>query len=118
MAKAAGAREVVPLPLINGAGFHLLGTARMGADRSTSVVDADCRAHDVENLFIVDGSVFATCGALNPTSTICRRELLPLGPAPWQITGSPRGYTRGLHRKDRDRRRSDHEFTNHGFPRC
>ena len=68
--ETAGAREVVPLPLINGAGFHLLGTARMGSDPASSVVDADCRAHDVDNLFIVDGSVFATCGAVNPTSTI------------------------------------------------
>jgi choline dehydrogenase-like flavoprotein len=68
--KTAGAREVVPLPLINGAGFHLLGTARMGADPATSVVNADCRAHDVDNLYIVDGSVFSTCGAVNPTSTI------------------------------------------------
>ena len=68
--RTAGAREVVPLPLISGAGFHLLGTARMGNDPATSVVDADCRSHDVENLFIVDGSVFPTCGAVNPTSTI------------------------------------------------
>ncbi len=42
----------------------------MGADRETSVVDADCVAHDVENLLVVDGSVFVTCGALNPTSTL------------------------------------------------
>ncbi len=38
--ETAGAREVVPLPLINGAGFHLLGTARMGSDPASSVVDA------------------------------------------------------------------------------
>lgn len=68
--ETAGAREVVPLPLISGAGFHLLGTARMGSDPATSVVDRDCRAHDVDNLFVIDGSVFATCGAVNPTSTI------------------------------------------------
>src|SRR6202035_5650292 len=34
-------------------------------------------------------------------STICRRELLPLGPAPWEITSYPWGYTRGLHRQTR-----------------
>ncbi|HST65554.1 MAG TPA: GMC family oxidoreductase [Mycobacteriales bacterium] len=68
--RTAGAREVVPLPLISGAGFHLLGTARMGDDPATSVVNGDCRAHDVDNLFVIDGSVFATCGAVNPTSTI------------------------------------------------
>ena len=42
---------------------------------------------------------FVAC--LNPTSTICRGELLPLEPAPWQITGLPWGYTRGLHRQTR-----------------
>jgi choline dehydrogenase-like flavoprotein len=70
MMLTAGAKEVVPLPLISGAGFHLLGTARMGDDPATSVVDRDCRAHDVDNLYVIDGSVFATCGAVNPTSTI------------------------------------------------
>lgn len=49
---------------------HLLGTARMGADPSTSVVDQFGRAHDVPNLFVVDGSIFVTSGAMNPTSTI------------------------------------------------
>ncbi len=49
---------------------HLLGTCRMGRDPGTSVVDADCRAHDVPNLFICDGSVFPTSGAVNPSLTI------------------------------------------------
>ena len=41
---------------------HLNGTARMGFDRETSVVDADCRSWDVPNLWICDGSVFPTVG--------------------------------------------------------
>ena len=42
----------------------------MGNDPETSVVNAWGRSHDVKNLFIVDGSVFVTAGAVNPTSTI------------------------------------------------
>src|SRR5205085_4990872 len=49
---------------------HLLGTCRMGRDPSASVVNADCRAHDVPNLFICDGSVFPTSTAVNPSLTI------------------------------------------------
>ena len=49
---------------------HLGGTARMGVDRRTSVVDADCRSWDIPNLFICDGSVFPTVGGVNPSLTI------------------------------------------------
>ena len=48
----------------------MLGTARMGDDPGKSVVNKWGRAHDVKNLFIVDGSVFVTSGAVNPTTTI------------------------------------------------
>ena len=51
-------------------GWHLLGTARMGDDPKTSVVDKWNRAHDVPNLYVVDGSVFVTSTGVNPTSTI------------------------------------------------
>jgi choline dehydrogenase-like flavoprotein len=67
---AAGARDVVvssPLPF---AGWHLMGTARMGRDPATSVVNEWGRCHDVRNLFIVDGSLFVTAAAVNPTNTI------------------------------------------------
>jgi choline dehydrogenase-like flavoprotein len=49
---------------------HLLGTCRMGTDPATSVVGPDCRSHDVPNLWICDGSVFPTGGAVNPSLTI------------------------------------------------
>ncbi|MCZ4291998.1 GMC family oxidoreductase [Hoeflea alexandrii] len=68
--KAAGARDITsraPLPY---AGWHLMGTARMGKDPERSVVNEWGRSHDVKNLFIVDGSVFVTSGGVNPTSTI------------------------------------------------
>ena len=52
------------------AGWHLMGTARMGTDPRRSVVNEWGRAHDVRNLFVIDGSIFVTAGAVNPTSTI------------------------------------------------
>ena len=52
------------------AGWHLMGTARMGTDPARSVVNEWGRSHDVRNLFIVDGSIFVTAGGVNPTNTI------------------------------------------------
>lgn len=49
---------------------HLGGTARMGADRTKSVVDSDCRSWDIRNLWVCDGSVFPTVGGVNPALTI------------------------------------------------
>jgi choline dehydrogenase-like flavoprotein len=49
---------------------HLMGTCRMGKDRSTSVVDPFSRSHDVPNLFLVDGSNFVTSARQQPTATI------------------------------------------------
>ncbi len=67
---AAGATDFVAKNPLRAAGWHLLGTCRMGTDPHDSVVDQWGRVHDVPNLFIVDGSVFVTSGAVNPTSTI------------------------------------------------
>ncbi|MFE7213271.1 GMC family oxidoreductase [Streptomyces sp. NPDC057611] len=67
---AAGATSVLPIPVVRESGWHLLGTTRMGADPATSVVDEYGRAHDVPNLFIIDGSVFVTSTGVNPTATI------------------------------------------------
>jgi len=68
--RAAGAVDVVVNPLARQAGFHLLGTAAMGDDPATSVTDAWGRAHEAEDLWVVDGSLFPTAGAVNPTPTI------------------------------------------------
>ena len=66
----AGAKHVETMPLAPADGVHLLGTARMGDDPGTSVVDRWGQAHDADNLFVIDGSVFVTSGAVNPTPTI------------------------------------------------
>jgi len=66
---AAGADHVLDSGIIQPA-FHLMGTARMGDDPRQSVVNRWNQAHDVGNLFIVDGSSFVTSAAVNPTSTI------------------------------------------------
>lgn len=68
--KAAGAYDVLTEAPISYGGWHLMGTARMGTDPARSVVNEWGRAHDVKNLFVVDGSVFVTSAGLNPTNTI------------------------------------------------
>jgi choline dehydrogenase-like flavoprotein len=54
----------------SGATRHIMGTARMGHDPETSVVDAYGRMHELDNVQIADGSVFTTSGGFNPTLTI------------------------------------------------
>lgn len=49
---------------------HLMGGCRMGNDPDTSVVNADCRCHDVPNLYICSAAVFPTGGGANPTNTV------------------------------------------------
>jgi choline dehydrogenase-like flavoprotein len=51
-------------------GQHQAGTCRMGNDPKTSVVDSDCRVHDLDNVFVVDASVHVTNGGFNPVLTI------------------------------------------------
>ena len=67
---AGGAKHTVPVELWVDQPGHLLGTARMGDNAATSVVDSFGRAHHVRNLYIADGSVFTTGGSANPTATI------------------------------------------------
>ena len=69
--QAAGAIDVWREPIAESVNSpHLLGTARMGNDPRTSVVDRHHRAHDVPNLFVCDGSSFVTSGRGQPTMTI------------------------------------------------
>ena len=48
---------------------HQAGTCRFGTDPATSVLDTDCRAHEVDNLYVVDTSFFPSIGAVNPALT-------------------------------------------------
>jgi choline dehydrogenase-like flavoprotein len=68
MLQTAGA-EILSVPDAP-APNHELGGCRMGRDPRTSVVNADCRTHDVPNLYVVDGSVFPSASEKNPTHTI------------------------------------------------
>jgi choline dehydrogenase-like flavoprotein len=69
--QAAGAKNVWAPPVSESrGGAHNRGTCRMGNDPKTSVVDKYHKAHDVPNLFIVDGSNFVTGGRNHPTLTI------------------------------------------------
>ena len=54
---------------------HQAGTARFGADPATSVLDLDCKAHELDNLYLADASFFPAIGAVNPTLTIIANAL-------------------------------------------
>jgi choline dehydrogenase-like flavoprotein len=57
-------------PSLVSAGQHQAGTCRMGSDPRSSVVTPDCRLHDIDNVFVIDGSVHVTNGGFNPALTI------------------------------------------------
>ena len=73
--EAAGAHTILTDPLVRESGWHLMGTARMGDDPAQSVVDRWGRAHDVPNLYIIDGSIWPTSAGMNPTATIAALAL-------------------------------------------
>jgi choline dehydrogenase-like flavoprotein len=54
---------------------HQAGTARFGSDPATSVLNTDCRAHEVDNLYVADTSVFPSIGAVNPALTAMANAL-------------------------------------------
>lgn len=54
---------------------HQNGTIRYGHDPKTSALDANCKAHEVDNLYVVDGSFFCSSGAVNPALTIMANAL-------------------------------------------
>ncbi|PZV06950.1 MAG: hypothetical protein DCF22_22840, partial [Leptolyngbya sp.] len=69
----AGQTYTGRLPL-DGVG-HQVGTCRFGDDPTTSVLDLNCCTHDIDNLYITDGSFFCSSGAVNPTLTIIANAL-------------------------------------------
>jgi choline dehydrogenase-like flavoprotein len=73
MMEAAGAKNIVPYQVpdrIPGYGIHEIGIARMGKDKKTSVLNQFQQAHDIDNLFVMDGSCFTSGACQNPTLTI------------------------------------------------
>jgi choline dehydrogenase-like flavoprotein len=54
---------------------HQAGTARFGTDPAASVLDLDCKAHELDNLYVTDASFFPSIGAVNPTLTIVANAL-------------------------------------------
>lgn len=73
MMEAAGAKNIQPYAIpdrVPGYGIHEVGVARMGKDAKTSVLNQFQQAHDVANLFVMDGSCFTSGACQNPTLTI------------------------------------------------
>ena len=64
-------RTQVPLSAVG----HQCGTCRFGSDPNTSVLDLNCRAHDVDNLYVVDSSFFPSNSGVNPTLTVIANAL-------------------------------------------
>ena len=71
IASAAVLDQRIPLAGV----AHQCGTVRFGADRATSALDVNCRAHDVDNLYVVDTSFFPSSSAVNPALTAMANAL-------------------------------------------
>ena len=71
MLSAAGAKDIEPFIEDNAPGLtiHEMGTARMGRDPKTSVLNANNQAHDIKNLFITDGACMTSSACVNPSLT-------------------------------------------------
>ena len=72
MLEAAGAKNIRLQNIIDpfGHAIHEVGTARMGNDPKKSVLNKYCQAHDVKNLFVMDGSCYVSSACQNPTLTM------------------------------------------------
>jgi choline dehydrogenase-like flavoprotein len=64
-------RTDVPIQAVG----HQCGTCRFGSDPKTSVLDLNCRTHDIDNLYVVDGGFFPANSGVNPTLTIIANAL-------------------------------------------
>ena len=66
-------------------GGHHIGTARMGTDPRSSVVDSNCRVHGVENLFVAGAATFPTSSQANPTLTVVALSLRLAAHLSWLV---------------------------------
>ena len=73
VAPRLGVQSLHPIGALNGS--HSCGTCRFGDDPRTSVLDRDNRAHDLDNLFVLDASFFPSSGGINPSLTIVANSL-------------------------------------------
>ena len=71
MARRAPWKNDIPIA----GGAHQSGTCRFVTDPGTSVLDVNCKAHEVDNLYVVDTSVFPSLGAVNPALTAMANSL-------------------------------------------
>jgi choline dehydrogenase-like flavoprotein len=71
MLEASGAKEIDTFIEYDppGLAIHEMGTARMGRDSKTSVLNEYCQTHDVKNLFVTDGSFMTSSSCVNPSIT-------------------------------------------------
>ena len=70
-----GFRVMLTKPMPINAVAHQVGTTVFGKNPASSVLNTDCRTHDVENLYVVDGGFFPSAGAVNPALTIAANAL-------------------------------------------
>lgn len=64
-------RNTIPLQAVG----HQCETCRFGEDSTTAVLNLNCRTHEIDNLYVVDGSFFPSSAAVNPTLTIIANAL-------------------------------------------
>ena len=67
--KEAGAENVIAFGPVRNTGWHLVGTAKMGKSKKNSVVNKFGQSHDINNLFIIDSSIFPSSSGVNIAST-------------------------------------------------
>ena len=68
--KKAGAENIIAFGPVRNTGWHLVGTAKMGKSKKNSVVNKFGQCHDINNLFIIDSSIFPSSSGVNIASTI------------------------------------------------
>jgi choline dehydrogenase-like flavoprotein len=61
---------------------HQCGTLKSGNDPKTSVLNKYCRVHEIENLYVIDGSFFPSSAAMNPALTIAAQALRVVAESP------------------------------------
>ena len=74
--EVAGAKTITSFAPVRHSGWHLMGTAKMGEKKNSSVVNKFGQCHDLKNLVIIDSSIFVTSSAVNPASTIQALSLM------------------------------------------